>query len=189
MRAAAQVARLADAQGPMPAPLLALVSAALDGEPAIRINALDWQAQTAGTTAPDAPLAAGAVPNNATAAPAADPAQAMRSGAAAGAAGASAPLPAQLIGVPNAPRQSLRIGAEVNLPASDYRAIVDSVDRFAQALARSPRMRVRLAQPPLDLRPSMTLSGKAADDVASPSGGAPAAAPRSTFTLQLEWQP
>lgn len=187
MRAAAQVARLADAQGPMPAPLLAVVSAALDGEPAIKINALDWQALASETALPDAPLAAGAVPNNA--APAPDPAQAMRSGAAAGAAGASAPLPAQLIGVPNAPRQSLRIGAEVSLPASDYRAIVDSVNRFAQALARAPRMRVRLAQPPLDLRPSMTLSGKAADDAASPSGGAPAAAPHSTFTLQLEWQP
>lgn len=191
MKAAALVALLAERNGPMPAPLLALVSAALDGEETIRLTALDWQAETdaGGAAAAAANLAPGAVP--AATSPAANPAAAMGNAATPNGA---APLPALLIGVPAAPPQSLRIAAEVVLPASDYRAIVDSVNRFAQALARTPKTRVRLVQPPLDLRPSMKLSGKVADERADTGGAgvgaaAPSAVPHATFVLQLEWLP
>jgi hypothetical protein len=72
----------------------------------------------------------------------------------------------------------------VALPQSDYRAVLDSVNRFAQDLARTPRMQVVLEQPPLDVRSTVKLAGKAASD--SPDASASA---RSKFILQLVWNP
>jgi hypothetical protein len=166
MKAAALIEQMVAAHGPMPAPLLAIVSHALDGVPQIQLTALDWQVSLPGSHA-----------GSATAAPAGGtPGQAGDS--------SSAPPSSLLIGVPAAAPQTLRIEAEVALPQSDYRAVLDSVNRFAQDLARTPRMQVVLEQPPLDVRSTVKLAGKAASD--SPDASASA---RSKFILQLVWNP
>jgi hypothetical protein len=166
MKAAAQIDAMVAAHGPMPAPLLAIVSRALDGVPEIALTALTWQAGPADDASGTAAVTAG-----------------------------GAGLSSALIGVPAAPPQTLRIEAEVALPQSDYRAVQDSVTRFAQDLARTPHLQVALAQPPLDLRPTMKLSGKAASEANTGADAADAnnrdatAAARAKFVLQLVWNP
>jgi len=170
MKAAAQIDALVTAHGPMPAPLLAIVSRALDEVPDIVLTALTWQAGP--------PMAAGGT--------------AAASGNGPGNGPGDGGPPSSLIGVPAAPPQTLRIEAEVALPSSDYRAVQDSVTRFAQDLARTPRLQVAMEQPPLDLRPTMKLSGKAASEAAGETGtrdGGAAPAARAKFILQLVWNP
>lgn len=159
MQAAVSVERLLAVQGPMPAPMLAIVSAALDAVPAVRLTRLDWRVALPGNDKPAASLAHGPVGT--------ETAPAMSS---------------LLVGVPTAPPQQLELEAEVQLSASDERAALAAMNRFAQLLARTPRLQVAIKQPLLDIRPGVKLAGKAGAD--------PAAVPApDKFILSLAWQP
>ncbi|MES2257605.1 MAG: hypothetical protein V4724_03750 [Pseudomonadota bacterium] len=137
MRAAVTVERMVSTQGPGPLPMLVMLGAALDKMPQIRIARLDWQVR---------------LPDGGAPARAPDLAQ---SGAA-----EVAPMSSLLAGIPLRPPQSLRVEAEVQLAQNDYRNVLDSMNQFAQELARQPGMRVEVERPVLDVRPSVKLSGK-----------------------------
>lgn len=168
MKAAVNIERLLLAQGPGPEAMLQLVSAALEGSPQIRLTQLDWQVQVpglparAGATA--SPDTVGSMPSGATQAPVATP------------------MPALLLGIPRRPPQALRLEAEVLVQRDDYRAVLDSLNGFAQTLARTPRMSVQIESLPFDVRSSMKLSGRAGS-----SGNT--VEERAKFTLNLVWNP
>lgn len=86
------------------------------------------------------------------------------------------------LGLPAAPRETLRVEAEVRLEGGMglARGVVDTVQAFAQDLARDRKLVVAIERPPLELRPDAKLSGKSDPDALPP------AAP---FALTLEQQP
>ncbi|MBC7861189.1 MAG: hypothetical protein H7Z39_20905, partial [Burkholderiaceae bacterium] len=138
MKAAVLLARTVQAQGPHPAHMLEMLSAALELAPQIELLQLDWAVRAAG------------------------------------------PQSSLLAGIPVAPEQTLRVEAEVALAPSDYRAVLGSVNRLTAELARQPGLSVEIIQTPLDLRPSVKLSGK--------SG--PAVQPdKAKLILNLGWKP
>jgi hypothetical protein len=93
---------------------------------------------------------------------------------------AAGPQSSLLAGIPVAPAQTLRVEAEVALAPSDYRAMLASVNRLTAELARQPGLSVEIIQAPLDLRPSVKLSGKAG----------PAVQPaKAKLILNLGWKP
>ncbi|WP_233294790.1 hypothetical protein [Massilia antarctica] len=158
MKAAVQLDRLLGATAPAPAPLVALVSRALERAPAIRLLALDWQVQQpalaqVGAAASLAPPAAG---------------------------DAADPIPASVVGLPSAPVQLLRIDGEIEVGPSDYRAILDSVNRFALDMAANRGAAVHIVEAPLDVRQSVKLSGKT-------DAGDAAVKPR--FVINVTWKP
>jgi hypothetical protein len=137
MKAAVQLDQMLAAHGPAPAPLVALVSEALEFAPAIRLAALEWQAEQ-----PPLPSAgAGSVPVTSNGE-------------------VLAPIPASLVGVPAAPPQTLRVEGEIEVAQSDYRAILGSLNQFSQQLRRDPRIAVEVLEAPLDVRHTAKLSGK-----------------------------
>ncbi|WP_063896380.1 hypothetical protein [Massilia antarctica] len=158
MKAAVQLDRLLGATAPAPAPLVAQVSRALERAPAIRLLALDWQVQQpalaqVGAAASLAPPAAG---------------------------DAADPIPASAVGLPSAPVQLLRIDGEIDVGPSDYRAILDSVNRFALDMAANRGAAVHIVEAPLDVRQSVKLSGKT-------DTGDAAVKPR--FVINVTWKP
>jgi hypothetical protein len=157
MKAAVTIERMVQAQAPMPLPLMNILSSALDQSPQIHLVELDWRVNL-----PE--LKAGGA------------AQSSSMGETA----ASAPIPARLLGVPDKPPQALRIEAEILVAHDDYRAALDSMNKFAQLLARQPRMVVEIEQPPLDTRPNVKLSGKA---------GTAAGDAKAKFIMNLVWNP
>ena len=66
------------------------------------------------------------------------------------------------------------------MPNNAYLAALAAIAACAQPLARQPGMQVTIEETPLDLRPSVALSGKSA---------APAPDSQARFTLLLAWQP
>ncbi|WP_200919832.1 hypothetical protein [Duganella sp. Leaf126] len=159
MRAAVNVERMLVTQGPSPWQMVAMVSAALEQAPQVRLLQLGWKVDLPGQPA-SAPVVVG------------------NGGAGAGAAGA--PMSSLLAGIPARPPQSLLLEAEILSPEDDYRNAVETMNRFAQQLARHPRLVVQVDKPPIDTRSTVRLDGKA---------GAAAVAPRATFTLNLVWKP
>lgn len=154
MRAAVNVERMLGTQAPTPYDMTAMVSAALEQSPQIRLQQLEWKV-----------------------------AQADGAGAPAGAQGdghQAAPISSALLGIPTRPAQNLRLEAEIMGDQDDYRAAVDSMNRFAQQLASNPGLSVAIDKPPLDTRSSVKLSGKAgpASEDAHPR-----------FSLILVWKP
>ncbi|WP_256077129.1 hypothetical protein [Massilia sp. YIM B04103] len=170
MKAAVNIEKLLAEQGPAPEAMLQLVSAALEQSPQIRLTQLDWQVQVAG------------LPAQADGAASAAAAGSMPGFGAAPQAQAVTPMPALLLGIPRRPPQTLRLEAEVLVQQDDYRAVLDSMNGFAQALARTPRMTVQIGSLPFDVRSSVKLSGRAGS-----SGGT--AEDRAKFTLNLVWNP
>ncbi|MBB5368653.1 MULTISPECIES: hypothetical protein [unclassified Janthinobacterium] len=135
MKTAVTVERMLSSQAPEPGRLLAILSAALDGAPQVRLNQLHWNA--------------GPPPARTT------------SGAQAAPQGQAAPaIASTLAGIPAAPAQALRLEADVDMPRNDYRSALAAITAFAQDLARQPRLRVEIEEAPLDLRPGVSLSGK-----------------------------
>jgi hypothetical protein len=186
MRAAVLVDRLLADQGPAPLDMLSMVSMALDRTPQVHLVSLAWQVEApAGGGAGDA--VGGGISGSMNGR--AGPDTARAAGGAAGTVGAEGgggqgqpdpgSVPSALLGIPVKPRQSLRVEAEVRLARLDARGAVDSMNAFAQALARNPRMTVAIEQPVLDVRPDVKLSGRATAD----------APPPSPFTLRLELAP
>ena len=142
-------------QGPMPGPLVATLSSALDQVPQVTLNVLDWQVEL--------PPEPGATPQSR-----------MSDGAGSGA----PPIYSRALGVPLRPRQALVLDAEVALDQGNYRAAFASMNQLVALLAASPGLQVEVVTPPLDVRPSVKLAGKA---------GAAAPERRATFTLRLVW--
>lgn len=170
MKAAVTIERMVSEQGPAPLDMMGIVSAALDQAPRVRLTRLGWRA---GADGGDAATAAAATT--------ATGLGGSGSGFGGGAAAAGQePISSLLVGIPVRPPQTLRIEAEVVAARNDYRNVLDSMNQFAQLLARHPRMTVEIEQPALDVRPSVKLSGKAGDSEA----GQPA-----SFILNLRWNP
>lgn len=155
MRAAVTVERLLAQQAPRPSEMLAMLSGALDRVPQVQIARLDWHVDAGGSA-----VAGGAGAGGPRAAPASnampgrtpDPAASTESG--------PAPIPSRLLGIPLRPPQTLRVEAEVPLMQNNARGIVDSMNRFAQELARNPRLTVEIERPALDVSPTAKLVGR-----------------------------
>jgi hypothetical protein len=153
MRAAVNVERMLGTQSATPLGMATLVSEALESTPQIRLLQLDWKVSVPAAGAP---------------APGQDETQA-------------APISSLVAGIPTRAPQILVLEAEIMAEQDDYRNAVDSMNQFARALARYPRLTVEIEKPPVDTRSSVKLAGKA---------GAQAAAPgRAKFTLNLVWKP
>ncbi|MFZ4874274.1 hypothetical protein ACL9RI_04245 [Janthinobacterium sp. Mn2066] len=159
MKTAVTVERMISSQAPEPGRLLAMLSAALDGAPQVRLNQLHWNA------GPPPVRATSGAQAGAQAAPQGQPVPALAS---------------TLAGIPAPPPQALRLEADVEMPRNDYRSALAAITAFAQDLARQPRLRVEIEEAPLDLRPGVSLSGKSA---------APAPDGHARFTVLLVWQP
>ncbi|MES2161593.1 MAG: hypothetical protein V4476_10590 [Pseudomonadota bacterium] len=151
MRAAVNVERMLATQAPSPLAMVAMVSAALEQSPQIRLLQLDWK-----VSLPGAVPAAGQ-----------DETQAV-------------PISSLLAGIPGRPPQALLVEAEIVADQDDYRGAVDSMNHFAQQLARQPHLTVAIDKPPLDTRSSVKLSGKA---------GPATVEARAKFSLNLVWNP
>ncbi|NVM78538.1 hypothetical protein FHW83_004366 [Duganella sp. SG902] len=153
MRAAVNVERMLATQSATPLGMATLVSRALEAAPQVRLVQMDWKV---GVPAANAP-APGQEDNQA------------------------APISSLVAGIPARAPQVLLVEAEILTPPDDYRAAVDSMNQFAQALARHPHLTVEIEKPPVDTRSSVKLAGKA-----GPQAGETG---RAKFTLNLVWKP
>lgn len=154
MKAAALLETQLATQAPAPAQMAALVSHALERAPAIRLMGFDWQAGTpAAASAPDQM---------------------------AGTSQAAGPIPAEALGLPGAPVQTLRIDGEIEAAQSDFRTIVDNVNQFAYEMARSPGVAVEIVESPIDIRQNVKLTGSTGpQDIGS----------KPKFVLKVTWKP
>ncbi|KQV87936.1 hypothetical protein ASD15_27700 [Massilia sp. Root351] len=155
MKAAVTIERLLATQAPAPIDMMGMLSAALDKVPQVQVVRLDWRVAADGLPA----TASGGGTN----------------GADAGA----VPIPARVLGIPSKPPQTLRVEAEVALMSNNARGIVDSMNTFAQELARNPKLTVAIERTVLDISPGAKLSGSTAA-----AGGKPA-----QFVLNLSLAP
>lgn len=154
MKAAVTIERMVANQAPGPQAMLGMLSQALDLVPQINLTQLDWKVRLPENHTGEAqPRANNAPPP---------------------------PLSPLLIGLPSQPPQVLHVEAEVLLTQNDYRAALAGINRFTQALARQSRVTVVLEQTPLDVRPTVKLSGRAATAAADS---------KAKFTLNLVWNP
>lgn len=153
MRAAVNVERMLATQAATPLGMATVISQALEGAPQIRLLQLDWKLNLPAANAP----APGQEDN------------------------AAAPISALAAGIPSRAPQSLLLEAEILGQEDDYRGAVDSMNQFAQVLARHPRLTVEIDKPPVDTRPTVKLAAKA--------GPQAVAASRAKFTLNLVWKP
>jgi hypothetical protein len=156
MRAAVNVERMLALQAPSPLDMVTFVSEALEATPQVRLLQLDWKVSLPGGQ-PSAP----------------EQAQ--------GQDGQTVPISSLLAGIPGKAPQALLLEAEIMAGQDDYRGAVDSMNQFAQALARHRNLTVEIDKPPLDTRSSVKLSGKAGAQAATPT--------RARFSLNLVWKP
>ncbi|MEO7496799.1 MAG: hypothetical protein ABIT83_03560 [Massilia sp.] len=131
MKAAVQLDSMLRAQAPEPAPLMALLSDALERNPAINLMALEWSLAQ--------PPAAGA----------------------AGSSDTTAPVTASSLGIPQPPIQALVVEGDVGAPTASYRSVLESVNRLVLDLRAHPQLAVEVVATPLDVRPDVRLTGKA----------------------------
>jgi hypothetical protein len=138
MKAAVTIERLLATQAPAPIDMMSMLSAALDKVPQVQVVRLDWRVAADGM-----------------------PATANAGGTNGGDAGA-VPIPSRVLGIPAKPPQTLRVEAEVALMSNNARGIVDSMNAFAQELARNPKLTVAIERTVLDISPGAKLSGSTA---------------------------
>jgi hypothetical protein len=160
MKAAVTIERMLATQAPAPGDLAAMLSAALDKVPQVQLVRLDWR-----VAVDEANSADGAVGVN----------SANRTDGA----NADSAIPSRVLGIPSKPPQTLRVEAEIPQAGSSTRAMVDSMNVFAQELARNPGLTVAIERPVLDVSSSVKLSGST-----GAAGGKPAA-----FVLKLSLAP
>jgi hypothetical protein len=139
MRAAINVERMLQAQGPSPWQLVSMVSGALEQSPQIHLLQLNWKVDLPGQPPASAPVLANG-----------------NSGAA-----TATPMSSLLAGIPARPPQTLLLEAEILTAEDDYRNAVNTMNQFAQQLATHPNLVVQVDKPPLDTRPTVRLNGKA----------------------------
>jgi hypothetical protein len=130
--------------------MMGLLSDALDKVPRIHLLRLEWRVNPEG--------AAGPAGKAGVSAPAAMPGR-LADPAAPGQPEVET-IPSSMLGIPGPPSESLRVEAEVHLAQNDYRGVMDSMNQFAQELARNPRLTVEIERPTLDVRPGVKLSGR-----------------------------
>ena len=159
MKAAVNIEQMVSRNAPGPSQLLGIVSRALDTLPQIRIDQLNWHVSTKTATADDS---AGS--------PQPPPAP-----------GAEGPAPdAALIGIPRKPDQVLLLEGEVTTLGNDYRTALESVRLLAAELGKNKQLRVEITRQPLDIKPTVTLTGNT---------GAEEAATKARFILKLTLRP
>jgi hypothetical protein len=151
MKAAVTVERLLATQAPAPIEMMSMLSAALDKVPQVQIVRLDWRVAAGGPSASAQPATAtggvaGGTRGSGMAGAAAEP--------------GAIPLPSRVLGIASKPPQTLRVEAEVALLPNNARGILDSMNIFAQELARNPRLTVAIERTALDISPSVKLSGR-----------------------------
>ena len=164
MRAAVTIEQMVRANGPRPEPLVAMLSAALDRAPAVRLTSLEWQIRQPQPAVPVA-QAAGPMPAMSTMGQPAD---------------APAHLYSAALGIPRAPPQVLRVDGEIEVPMASSRHVLGAMNFFASDLARNRRVTVEILNPPLDVRSNARLTGKA---------GVEAPDERPKFVMRLTWLP
>ena len=190
MKAAVLIEHLMATQGPLPGPMLAMLSRALEQAPQVELTQLNWQVALPGGALPGSALPGSALPGSALPGGAATGGT-TAGGAATGAAFTGVPQPPRegaggaapsslLIGVPTQAPQILRLDAQVRAGQDDARAGIDSMRQFTRELARNPQLQVQIAQPTLDVRPSVKLAGRA---------GTAGGDTRAGFSLILVWTP
>lgn len=163
MKAAVTIERMLATQAPAPADLAAMLSAALDKVPQVQLVRLDWRVAV----------------DEANSADGADGVNSVNSANRTDDANADSAIPSRVLGIPSKPPQTLRVEAELPQAGSSTRAMVDSMNVFAQELARNPGLTVTIERPVLDVSSSVKLSGST-----GAAGGKPAA-----FVLKLSLAP
>ncbi|MBG6221283.1 MULTISPECIES: hypothetical protein [unclassified Janthinobacterium] len=153
MKVAVTLGQMMASQAPEPGRLLGMLGTALNQAPQVALSQLHWHAGQ----------------------PAARDTGSLAAQQRASLQGGSAQA-----GIPVAPPQALRLEADVAMPNNDYSAALAAITAFAQTLARQPGLQVTIEAMPLDLRPSVALSGKST--ASSPDS-------QARFTLLLAWQP
>ncbi|WP_082615970.1 hypothetical protein [Massilia sp. Root418] len=146
MKAAVTIERLLATQAPAPIDMMGMLSAALDKVPQVQVVRLDWRvaADSLPAPGPGAGLGAG------------------RAGGAGSTEADAAPIPSRVLGIPSKPPQTLRVEAQVALMSNNARGILDSMNAFAQELARNPKLTVAIERTVLDISPGAKLSGSTA---------------------------
>lgn len=142
MKAAVNIEQMISRNAPTPTQLLGIVSRALDALPQIRVDQLHWQV-SAETESADL--------QQPESAPVPQPSEGDKG---------VAPT-AMLIGIPKNPNQVLLIEGDVTPFGHDYRTALESVRLFAAALGKNKQLKVEITRPPLDVRPTEKLTGKA----------------------------
>jgi hypothetical protein len=138
LRHAVEVSQRIGATTRTPEILMGQVGRALEANPGIVLKALDWKYDTA-------EFAAG-----------------RDAGAAQSTSAAFAPPPVAQAGAKR--KESALIEGEVRPFRGDYRAAIDSINRFAEALAQQPNIgEVKVTKLPLNISPGLTLSGNTTD--------------------------
>ncbi len=145
MRVAVNIEQMISRNAPAPSQLLGIVSHALDALPQIRIDQLHWQVNTEAESAESAQ---------------AQPAPAPQLGPE-----GKEPAPSSaVVGIPKKPNQVLLIEGEVTPFENDYRTALASVHQFAAELGKNKQLKAEITQPPLDIRPTKKLTGKAGNE-------------------------
>lgn len=161
MKAAVNIEQMISRNAPAPTQLLGIVSLALDALPQIQISQLHWQASPEAESTESQQL---------------EPAPAPQPGAESK---EVAPT-AMLIGIPKKPNQALLIEGEVVSLRQDYRTALESVRQFAAELGKNKQLQVEITRPPLDVRPTEKLTGKAGNGDADS---------KARFNLKLTFKP
>jgi hypothetical protein len=139
LRHAVEISQKIGATTRTPEIMMYLISQALDRHPAIILKSLAWKYDNTEFEA-----GRGANPGQSAAPPVAPPPIAQASGKR---------------------RESALIEGEVRPFRGDYRAAIESINRFAETLAQQPDVgEVRVAKLPLNISPGLTLSGNTTDN-------------------------
>jgi hypothetical protein len=148
MKAAVNIEQMVSRNAPTPTHLLGIVSRALDALPQIRVDQLHWQVSAEAESAESQQSESAPAPQL-------------------GVEGKEATPAAMLIGVPKKPDQTLLIEGEVTPFGHDYRTALESVRRFVAELGKNRQLQVEITHPPLDVRPTAKLTGKAGNEDAN----------------------
>ena len=156
LRRAVEVSQKIGATTRTPERMMDLVSQALESNPAIVMKSFTWKYDTAEFAA--------ARDANAAQSP------------------ASVFVPPPVGPVAGKRKEAALIEGEVRPFRGDYREAIDSINRFAESLARQPNVgEVKVAKLPLNISPGLTLSGNTLDSREQ--------AGKAEFTITLQMKP
>lgn len=156
MKSVVDLERMISQNTSSPAVQLAILSKVLDTLPEIKITQIHWQAiETASLAIPADP--------NSPPPPQVD-----------------VPPTAAILGIPDETSQIVLIEGQIQPFKDDYRAAIDSVDKLAANLNKTPHLHADVIQPPLDTRPSVKLENSAGEEQTES---------KALFTMKLTWKP
>lgn len=151
-----------------PKNLMLLISQVLTRLPQLSLTELSWEVSDQrdfSNAAQDASAASTAAPVTNTAAQ-------------------TATVSTTLIGVPNQPSEMVVLKGQVLPFKNNYRSALQSVELFCQELTKNKNIQVSVLRQPLDIRPSVGLTGEAG---VAESGEGPV--PTAQFELKILWVP